>query len=97
MPNPTLSGNRKSHLDTWQVACLSPNVVSYARHNDPKNYLLAALMFIGVALFSLITGKAPSKGGRFWYRKEDPKDYWQGVIACVVLTLIFIGLFVFSR
>ena len=55
-----------------------------------------ALIFIGAALLSSLTGKTLVRFQGIVSRAKDPKGFWQAVISLYVIGAIFLSLFVFG-
>lgn len=64
-----------------------------ARHDIA---LKIGLVFLGVVLISVITGKTLVKGQGIVSKTEDPKTFWGTVISLLVGAAVLIGLYAFG-
>lgn len=58
----------------------------------PDIFGVIGFLFFVAAVGSVLTGKAPSRGGVI-YRAKNPKSFWLGVAVYSLSAVFFIGLF----
>jgi hypothetical protein len=64
-----------------------------ARHHTQ---LILAIVFMGMALISALTGRCLVKYRGIVSRAEDPKTFWQTIALDSIIGLIFFGLYVYT-
>ena len=58
--------------------------------------LYMGLVFLGVVLISVITGKTLVKGEGIVSKAKEPKTFWGAVISLLVGAVVLIGLYAFG-
>jgi len=64
--------------------------------SGPYYYLILGIISLSVGVVSTCTGVTWACFGRVIYRAEQPKAFWEDVIACYLIGVCFIGYFLYK-
>ncbi len=67
----------------------------HSAFREPYFYLIIGVVSLCTGVVSTFTGVTWARFGRVIYRANQPKEFWEDVIACYIIAVCFIGYFVY--
>ena len=75
----------------WVVGGIAASLLK-----GPYYYLALGVVSLAVGVVSTCTGVTWARFGRVIYRAKQPRKFWEDVIACYLIGVCFIGVFLYK-